>query len=99
MRKATVDFISRLKLVDLPFSVEKLILFGSESRGHARVISDIDIAVVSKNELAREIRHCVEDLIESCNPPHECQITFVVQGEYRDGFDVRRDIFEKGLEI
>ena len=99
MRVPTSEFVTRLKKIKFPAVVDKLVLFGSEVYGSPRVGSDIDLAVVSSTKLSQEEKHLIEDLIEMCSPPFECQIVFVTFGEYRQGFDVRKDIFEKGIVI
>ena len=99
MRQKTFDFYLQLKTAELPDFVSSLVFFGSEVYGIPRTGSDIDIAVESEFPLNKEQKEKVMELIEAYNPPYEYQLVWVQKGEFRQGFDVRRDIFEKGWVV
>ncbi|MCL1987501.1 MAG: nucleotidyltransferase domain-containing protein [Firmicutes bacterium] len=99
MRKLTQKFVEILQENPVPTFVDSLILFGSEVYGNPTKNSDIDIAVVSKKNLTISQRCDMDEFIESCNPPYDCQLTYVDFSATDSVFDVKRDIFSKGIEI
>ena len=99
MRKYTELFLDRLKQVVYPDFVENIILFGSEVYGSPKMDSDIDLAIVCKSKPCRAGKLRLRELIESCNPPFDYQLTYVIEKSYKGFFDVRKDIFERGLII
>ena len=50
-----------------------------------------------KDKLTERIE--VYEFFDVAAPPKEAQIVFVVNGEFRRGFDVRRDVLGKGVCI
>ena len=99
MRQKTFEFYQQLKTAELPDFISNLIFFGSEVYGSPSLHSDIDIAVESEFPLNRNQKEKVVELIEAHNPPYEYQLVWVQKGELRQGFDVRSDIFDKGLVV
>ena len=97
MRKQVKDYFTNLLSGNVPQVISKIILFGSEAYGTPRVKSDIDIAIVTDTFLRQSERVEVYEFFDSITPPKEVQIVFVANGEYRRGFDVRRDILGKGV--
>ena len=99
MKESIRTYIDKFNNISLPDYVCQLVLFGSHAYGTPNLLSDIDIAVVSKRPLKILERVLVEEEIEGANPPGELQLTFVVKDENTkyDGFDVKKDIFERGV--
>ena len=99
MRKSTELFISRLKEKHFPDNVSNIYLFGSEVYGIPNIFSDIDIAIVSDISLNMFERFEVEEIIESCDPPYECQYVYIIPGLSNLKLDVRNQVFEQGVII
>ena len=99
MRGETKKFIDRLAKQRFPEFVESVILFGSEVYGKPNLLSDIDIAIVSKSNIKIKQRVIIEEMIELLEPPYSCKIIFVSKQENYSRNDVRKDIFEKGLNV
>ena len=97
MRKQVRDYISDLISGNVPQVINKIILFGSEAYGTPRIKSDIDFAVVTESFLPQSDRMEVYEFFDSATSPKEVRIVFMVDGEFREGFDVRRDILGKGV--
>ena len=99
MRQQTLDFLCRLKSAYFPDYVVRLVVFGSEVNNTTGVGSDIDLGIISESSLNRAQRIAVDSIIMDYEPPFEYDLVFVVPGEYRGNFDVRRDICEKGCVV
>ena len=99
MRQQTLDFLRRLKSTSFPDYVAKVVVFGSEVNNTTRITSDIDLGVVSNFPLSQAQRIEIDAIVLEASPPFDYDLVFVVAGEYRPNFDVRRDIFEKGCVI
>jgi predicted nucleotidyltransferase len=56
LRKSTRKFLEAIESVTHEDYVEAIILFGSEARGEARALSDVDFAVISPRPLSHEER-------------------------------------------
>ena len=97
MRKDVQFYFAKLLEGNVPLTINKIILFGSEAYGTPRVKSDIDVAVVTEESLVQSERIEVYEFFDSVPSPKELQLVFVVNGVLRQGFDVRRDIFTKGV--
>ena len=101
MRFHTRQFVDRLKRSSFPDNVSSVILFGSEAYGVPNLLSDMDIAVVADSPMRCEERAAIDEILENASPPSTIQLTFVVKCDESEfgRFDVRRDIFEKGVVI
>ncbi|MCL2016267.1 MAG: nucleotidyltransferase domain-containing protein [Defluviitaleaceae bacterium] len=99
MRTRTKEFLEILAKVEIPPFVDKLILFGSEVYGNPHEDSDIDIAVVSEETLTMDQRCDLSMLMYSCDPPYDFQLVYVKNEPATSVFDVKRDIFSKGVEL
>ena len=99
MKESIREYINKFNEISLPDYVYQLILFGSHAYGKPNLLSDIDVAVVSKRPLKIMERALVEEGIEEAEPPGELQLTFIVKeaNTKPDGFDVKKDIFERGV--
>jgi len=97
----TQQILKNLNLATLPTYVNQLILFGSEAYGKPNLLSDIDIAVVTERPLTVWERAAVWAIVDDLETVREVQLTFVVPVAQKplERFDVRRDIFEKGLVL
>ena len=96
MRECTRLFLDRFLSSDFPPEIKQIILFGSEAYGQPNVLSDIDLAFVS-DEKTHVLRCKADELIDSAFPPCDYNIVFVNPTDEYDKFDVRKDIFEKGV--
>ena len=99
MRQQTLDFLCRLKSADFPDYVAKLVVFGSEVNNTTRVGSDIDLGIVCDFPLSQCQRIEIDSIVMEHEPPFDYDLVFVLPGEYRGNFDVRRDIHEKGCVV
>ncbi|MCL2016447.1 MAG: nucleotidyltransferase domain-containing protein [Defluviitaleaceae bacterium] len=98
MRTKTFEYFNRLRNVrdDFPPFVSNVIFFGSEVYGSPTLYSDIDIAVEVSDNLSRQRKDAVYDIFDLHEPPYDYHLVWIEKGEYRKGFDVRKDIYEKG---
>ena len=99
MRNKTCDFINRLKEMKYPPYVEKIIIYGSEVYGTPNIFSDIDIAAVLNNVPSRAQRIDIDEIIDEAEPPYEYQLIFISKQGKIKKWDVRKDVFEKGMVV
>ena len=99
MRLSTEQFINRICEHQIPIYVKKLFLFGSEVYGCPNKNSDIDIAVISDSILTISQRCELDELIENSKPPYYCQLTYLDNTPYIGGFNVKMDVYSKGVLI
>ena len=99
MRRASELFLHRVREQTLPNFVEELILFGSEVYGKPTIFSDIDIAVVCSAPPTIEERCSLDETLDSCDPPFAYQLVYVNRNAPTNPYDVRNDIFKKGVTI
>ena len=94
-----LKWLSSRKYID---KVRYIVLFGSEARGEARLLSDIDIAVISDEPLTREERTDIaypynEDEPGLVNSRFVFSLTEYL--ETTNKFDVNYNIREEGVII
>jgi len=94
-----LKWLSSRKYID---KVRYIVLFGSEARGEARLLSDIDIAVISDEPLTREERTDIaypynEDEPGQVNSRFVFSLTEYL--ETTNKFDVNYNIREEGVVI
>lgn len=81
MRKRTVDdniYLKQLRELILTYIASKPIqvfLYGSRANSRARKTSDVDIALLSKNNLPKDFIANLREIIEESTIPYQVDIT------------------------
>ena len=86
----------------LNIDVKALILFGSQARGTAKVTSDVDIAVVMKDNLCHSSRGKLRCLGEDISHHIEANLFFTTQeaiDKAQHHFDTNKYIREEGVVL
>ena len=60
------------------FEIENIILYGSSVRGELDEESDIDLLIITKNILARRVRHEITEIVFEINLKYETNFSTLV---------------------
>ena len=99
MRASTREYIKKISKLEFPEEVKSVILFGSEVYGTPNMRSDIDLAIVLYTLPTIKLKCDVEEFLEIIQCPYILQLTFVTDIYEPMNFDVREDIFKRGVVI
>jgi predicted nucleotidyltransferase len=101
--RGAVEAAARL-LLDRP-EVEQVILYGSKARGDDRPDSDIDLLVLTKEELGWRDRHAVYDAVYDVMVGHDVVIQVLVEPADRwlclqgHALPIRRALERDGVRV
>jgi len=73
--KAMENFKERVKQ---KFDISSVIIFGSVARGEAEEDSDLDVLVVTKNQLTHRERHVIYRIVTEINWEHDTNISVTI---------------------
>ena len=94
----------RQRLLD-KFDIYILVLYGSFVRGDADKESDIDLLIVTANQLPRPIRHIITDIVFEVNLHHDTNFsTLVVDHDSWEAgtfsvLPLRDEIIREGVKV
>jgi predicted nucleotidyltransferase len=93
------------KLITGSFEVVEMVIFGSVARGNADDESDLDILIVTKHPLKREVRHRITDIACEINLQFDTNISTLVvdQISWQSGLysvlPIHQEIISEGVPL
>ena len=95
-------YLQTISPLDLPSSLQKIILFGSYARGQAHIHSDIDLALVSTEGFCRRDRAMLRDKLDEFDEQIAISLFCTTEERLRytdDPFDANYWIRREGIVL